>query len=161
MRFSRRERFGRHRARAVAGGVDFIHHAAVLDEERVPAQNAPLGQDYAFGAAWRDFHVRRNAVRAARQPGRRRRRNALNSGMVNERCGAVVRRGHWRAERRQRINVVAPRLAIEELHQLFQFFRILGSQIVRLAIVFVEIVKLPRIVFRPPIQPMRRQIPGQ
>jgi hypothetical protein len=82
---------------------------------------------------------------------------------VNEGSLAASGRGRRSSVGRQGIHIVAPRLAIEELLQFFQLLRILGGQIVRLAVVLVQIVKFPRILFGAVLIPVGElaDLPGQ
>ena len=123
------------------------------DEEREPAQVVGLGHDHPFGAAFGDHQVGADRVGVVVDPRDHPRQHVLDvaaelePGLLGQRRQHAEEGGQGR---QQRQHLVPLGLGPEQLLQLGDLVRMLGRQVVRLAVIVGQVIQLDRIGIRVP-----------
>src|SRR5580658_9823633 len=106
---------------AVAVGIRLVGEVIVLHVQSKAAVTTALRDDYAGRSRGGYLEIGRDDVPAAGQTRRRSRGDAPHPAVIDERCPAGRDQRLPLAFRFERIDVIAPGFAIEEIRQLFDF----------------------------------------
>ena len=130
---------------AIAKGIHFIHDMSVFHIERESTVAAALGEDDTGCPRWRCFHIRSKREAEPGNVRKNRIRQTLHSIAKYEQFSVSSGQRLFARWLKNGIDVVALRFLVKELLQFFQLFRMIGRQIMGLAVVVADVIELPRL----------------